>query len=77
MIVINGLSDTPILERYSFGFSNTKLGTAPLTNFLYTKLSARLSADEQSVLIYGIKQTNTLSDMIQIRSASNLKDITF
>ena len=78
MIVINGQADTPVLERYSLGTtSTTLLGSATLDNYLYTKLTTELSADQQSILVYGIKRVNTLSDFIQIRSASNLQDITF
>ena len=79
MIVINGLDiDLPVLERYQLGNSSTTLlASAPLTDFLYTKLTAELSADQQQVLIYGIKKNKTLSDVIQIRSAANPQDIIF
>lgn len=78
MIVVNGLDDTPVLERYELGTSNTTLvGSAVLENFLYTKLTLQLSADQQQILIYGIKKSSTLSDVIQIRSAANLNDIIF
>ena len=76
MIVVNGLTDTPRMQRYQFNGQAKMEGNATLSYFLYTKLSTQLTADKQNVLIYGIKQNKTLADHIQIRNANNLKDIT-
>ena len=40
MIVINGLEDTPVLERFSFEGTTANLeNTAYVENYIYTKLS--------------------------------------
>jgi hypothetical protein len=81
MVIVNGVADTPVLERYSFGVENAKatlLGSSELTGYSYHKLATELSANGQSVLVSGIKKTNvTLSNVLQIRSSANLKDVTF
>ena len=57
--------------------SATLVSTAYVENYIYTKLAIELSANKQNVLVYGIKRTTTLVDCIQIRSSTNLGDITF
>ena len=78
MIAINGLEATPVIERFQF-YNNTArlVSTAYIENYLYTKLSIELSTDTENIIVYGIKKTNTLVNCIQIRSSTNLGDITF
>lgn len=58
LIVVNGLSDTPVLERYAFSDTSNSLslqGSAVLSGFTYADLTPEFSLDRQSVLVSGIK----------------------
>ena len=80
LILIGSDSNYPTFQRYTFDDTTVKLlklaNTALLDHYVYTKMEAYLSQDQQNIVIYGIKQTGTdLTDAIHVRNAFNLDTI--